>query len=575
MSFTLSSPLLAGKHFVPVSQPVVFTGNSYLDNLLQFVQKAKINVYQAYGTVPEVSYIQDREKYPAGSGAYEINFDIHDVLGDMVTFPYPLVGEKSFDGTLNLYNFKVSMEGYYLDTSAQWHGLGEQYTSVPGPYYFGTNTVPPPGEGISFINQFVIPDTTADAPAKFLTNAPDKKPVSMVDSEYLAGYSNRYFSNVHVMVQKGALGMDRLEKIGLSINPLQAMDTRHFFIGSGPDNLNKYQPNYIDNAIAGYSVWLAELGTNSFPDADSGTMEANITGLTGPNLSVPVHCSAYSHSGNYAAEIDCDTTAWTSYKTVDLMKHSNAVTMLAHTEYYISAYIYLERGAGYSQDEGVKFSWSFDPFFTNVTSFFSYNVSTYQGDIYEQWQPIAFKVVTGATDVTGHFKLRAFVESARPLTGLTMYVDDIKLRTSMPLTEQRTFVLNNHCQQGTRVHFLNRLGGYDSYTFTATEVRKLTTENLLFERYRGHKAGVRDRGKAVQSINATETLIATTDALTTAEALWLEELLTSPNVFVQRNGENIPVIVSDGEFVTNDDDNSLLTLTVELQIANAVVTQRG
>ncbi len=140
----------------------------------------------------------------------------------------------------------------------------------------------------------------------------------------------------------------------------------------------------------------------------------------------------------------------------------------------------------------------------------------------------------------------------------------------------RSYQIDNNCYTSpTRVHFLNRWGGFDSFTFNATEKKRLKTSRERYQRYLPANYSVGDRGRTVQEVNATESLLCTSDALREYERLWLEELLTSPEVFIQKDGNYLPVIVKDGTFEITDAQKSIFTMKVELEYAQDVNVQRG
>ena len=96
---------------------------------------------------------------------------------------------------------------------------------------------------------------------------------------------------------------------------------------------------------------------------------------------------------------------------------------------------------------------------------------------------------------------------------------------------------------------MNLLGGADSYTFNSEKDLQLTTTNAI-----GQKAldwvisgltpnNVSDIGNMKLKSEGSKSYQLNSKFLTNSEALWLSELLTSPKVYAEIDGDFIPVIV--------------------------------
>ena len=97
-----------------------------------------------------------------------------------------------------------------------------------------------------------------------------------------------------------------------------------------------------------------------------------------------------------------------------------------------------------------------------------------------------------------------------------------------------------------RLWWLNRLGGFDSYTLTLKDKREIQISRTEYKRiYGSYKAlipavwdyGIEERGRTTMSVNAQEGNTYQSNYLTELEALWFEILFTSPEVYI--SDENI------------------------------------
>ena len=89
-----------------------------------------------------------------------------------------------------------------------------------------------------------------------------------------------------------------------------------------------------------------------------------------------------------------------------------------------------------------------------------------------------------------------------------------------------------------RLTWLNRLGVWDYFNFTKKNVRKVNSKRSTYQQIKGSwnernyiKHGYKG-GKKVFSTNSKEVVTLQTDFITEEAATWLEELFTSPEVFV-------------------------------------------
>lgn len=140
---------------------------------------------------------------------------------------------------------------------------------------------------------------------------------------------------------------------------------------------------------------------------------------------------------------------------------------------------------------------------------------------------------------------------------------------------EKTFTNDTNCDRFTkyRMHFLNKLGGYDSFTFTkknkfVSDIKRENYKKNLGEltsttAYNFDKS---QRAITQYSTSIEDKITVKSDYLTSGDVVWLEELVTSPDVYVERNGAAIPIIITDSSFERhNGEDKKLFNLSVEFK----------
>lgn len=150
--------------------------------------------------------------------------------------------------------------------------------------------------------------------------------------------------------------------------------------------------------------------------------------------------------------------------------------------------------------------------------------------------------------------------------------------------ETKYYVQDTSCERFTkyRFHFLNKLGGYDSYSFTKKSTFKSDIERKTFKANLGEltSATVWTNSKSQRAITQYATTIedtvkVTSDWLSSGDVEWLEELVTSPDVYVERDGAAIPVNIITSSFDRqNGEDKKLFNLTLEFKYSYKRQRQR-
>ena len=174
-----------------------------------------------------------------------------------------------------------------------------------------------------------------------------------------------------------------------------------------------------------------------------------------------------------------------------------------------------------------------------------------------------------------------------------------------------------------RFHWLNSLGAIDSYTAKRDVVEGLTISRDVIERKSGDRTwyqansgavngseqnvnpnssyisdtmrggDIYKGGREVSSINADRVESVYTEPLNKSVAKWLEEMILSPNVWIEKdtdatargNSSNpylrpstkgyIPVIITNSDIETVNQENGLVRFNIEYTLAHKVQTQRN
>jgi len=170
-----------------------------------------------------------------------------------------------------------------------------------------------------------------------------------------------------------------------------------------------------------------------------------------------------------------------------------------------------------------------------------------------------------------------------------------------------------------RFHWLNSVGGIDSYTAKRDVVEGLTISRDVIERKSGDRTWYQDDknnsdvefntslyhsdtmrggdiykgGREVFNVNAEKVQSVYTEPLNKSVSKWLEEMMLSPNVWIEMDTEAtemgntrnpylrpstkeyIPVIITNSDVETVNQENGLVKFNIEYTLAHKVITQRN
>lgn len=128
----------------------------------------------------------------------------------------------------------------------------------------------------------------------------------------------------------------------------------------------------------------------------------------------------------------------------------------------------------------------------------------------------------------------------------------------------------------TRFAFINKYGFYDYYnvynpTRKVTDVQRNTFSKTNVD-YSGIASiyDISNRGETQYNTQYTDSYEITTDYLDKFISNWLTEMLESPFVFIQQNGDFVPIVITNSTYTANTNQNrqKLFQYTIQYKYAN-------
>jgi hypothetical protein len=135
----------------------------------------------------------------------------------------------------------------------------------------------------------------------------------------------------------------------------------------------------------------------------------------------------------------------------------------------------------------------------------------------------------------------------------------------------------------TRFHFKNSLGGYDFFNCYGTESKSISIKSTRYEKY--NPTAFRGlRGKKELWVNREDTHSVISQPISNKEAIWLQELIASPLVWVEVKIKDIAkeeqyqlvaVQIVPGSYEIYNTENNVNYIEFKYTLANSRTQQRG
>lgn len=142
-------------------------------------------------------------------------------------------------------------------------------------------------------------------------------------------------------------------------------------------------------------------------------------------------------------------------------------------------------------------------------------------------------------------------------------------------SENRCYEIKEWCREYdlVRLAFVNKLGGVDYWTFNLVSKYKSKIKREMIDRVLPYNYKVGDRGMEVVSQDITEEWEVNTDYLSDDQALFIRELVESPDVYMIVGDQKLPVIITDSEYQFKSTLNDqLIQYTVKFMKAYEIVS---
>ena len=143
------------------------------------------------------------------------------------------------------------------------------------------------------------------------------------------------------------------------------------------------------------------------------------------------------------------------------------------------------------------------------------------------------------------------------------------------VSELKRFNIVDSCEQDVRIHWQNKYGKRDSYTFKGNKKESLKHSSSTFTKAKNETYSVDDRGISVIQNISNSNFTAYSKTIGREEYHWLSDMLINKRAWVEIDGDYLPIVIEDGTFFKTDERNMPIQFVLEYSFANATKGLKG
>lgn len=382
-----------------------------------------------------------------------------------------------------------------------------------------------------FQSEFVIDNATASY-EKFLTSYEGEKPIYFKDGEYGEWETLSFIASTSSVEETEGYpdpaGPTEIANWGLRVNtfdsanslldtelilfdPSEAEGTTRFDVGCGTNNLATY--SIIDDSVDRYECYLEGVGPNVVDNPLLNTPGGGSWSATfSTGVSILFLGSGFVYTATPLSTLNACILSQSGVLTIGEV-YTVVITLASVTSPFVDANVSVGDSVNQYLVAGDPLTGIYNLTFTAASTDFWILIQSFNG-----------------TQTQG--------------AGIgACYVNQGRFRIS----EKRNFKIEKQCREYDliRLAFLNKLGGIDYWTFNLVSKYRSKVERETIQRVLKYDYNLGDRGMEVVGQKISEEWEINTDYLSDDDALFVRELVESPEVYFIDGTDLLPVIITD------------------------------
>lgn len=186
----------------------------------------------------------------------------------------------------------------------------------------------------------------------------------------------------------------------------------------------------------------------------------------------------------------------------------------------------------------------------------------------------AYVTVPNNTYLTLAVGTKNLINSGVSLTNVAYYTIKI-INDDGDKSETKRFDIVDSCSQDVRIHWANKYGKQDSYTFKGNVQEEIQHKASTFNKAQGLTYSSDARGVTVIQNTTNSNFNAYSKSMGRDEYQWLSNILTNKTAFVEIGNNYFPIIIDDGTILKTDEKDMPIQFVLNYSFANATKGFRG
>ena len=143
------------------------------------------------------------------------------------------------------------------------------------------------------------------------------------------------------------------------------------------------------------------------------------------------------------------------------------------------------------------------------------------------------------------------------------------------MSELKRYNIVDSCTQDVRIHWQNKYGKRDSYTFKGNKRESIEHKSTKFMKGKGLTYSSTDGGFRVLQNTSTNSFTAYSKSLGRGDYHWLSDIFINKRAYVEIDGVYYPIIIEDGTFFKTDEKDMPIQFVLNYSLANQTKGLKG
>jgi len=142
-------------------------------------------------------------------------------------------------------------------------------------------------------------------------------------------------------------------------------------------------------------------------------------------------------------------------------------------------------------------------------------------------------------------------------------------------SEVKKYIFKDACCDDIHIHWENKFGAQDSYTFKGRVVRGFKHESENYLKPNGNIIASTTRGAATLSNTVEHIFEVYSKSIKKSEVNWIQEMFYNKRAWTEEDGHLLPIIIENGTVIESDSENGTFQVSFEFSYANLTHGSRG